>query len=42
MDSNFIFEIAIGTHKLEVMPKPWDSMTEMGNNPAGVTSLIGP
>jgi hypothetical protein len=42
IDSNFIFEIPIGTQKLEVMPKPWDSMTELGNNPTGVTSLFGP
>jgi hypothetical protein len=39
--SNFIFEVLIGTNKLEVMPKPWNSMTEMGSILAGVTSLIG-
>jgi hypothetical protein len=40
--SNFISDVLIGTNKLEVMPKSWDSMTEMGNIPAGVTGLIGP
>jgi hypothetical protein len=33
--SNSVFEFPIEIYKFEVMPKPWDSTTEVGKIPAG-------
>jgi hypothetical protein len=33
--STFISEFPVGTHKLEVAPKLWDTATETGKIPAG-------
>jgi len=37
--STFISEFSVGTHKLEVALKPWDSTTEIGKIPAGETGV---
>jgi hypothetical protein len=40
--STLIFEFFVETHKLEVMPKLWDSTTEIRKIPAGETGCTGP
>lgn len=32
VDSTFIYEFPVGTHKLVVAPKQWDNTTEIGRN----------
>jgi hypothetical protein len=34
MDPTFIPRVCVGTHKFKVMPKMWDSNTDLANIPA--------
>jgi hypothetical protein len=38
--STIISEFSIETHKLEIVPKPWDSTMEIGRIPAGETGVL--
>jgi hypothetical protein len=37
--STLISDFPVGTHKLEVEPKPWESTIKTGNIPAGKTGV---
>jgi hypothetical protein len=38
----YFLQFPVGTHKLEVAPKPWDRTTEIGKIPAGETGVNKP